>query len=240
MNIAEDIQMQDLALFIPKHKTLVFSDFHLGYEEMLASRGTLIPRFQFRDTMMRLEKIFWKIKSPLKIIIINGDLKHEFGTISAQEWREILKLIDYFSSKCREVVIVKGNHDVKLTPIARKRDIKIVTSYQLDSILVTHGDMLDDEAKDKGIKTIIIGHEHPAIMIRSSTRAEKFKCFLKGKYRRKTLIVQPSFNVLAEGTDILSERTHSPYLKSLSLDSFEVYVAAEEKILYFGNVKDLK
>ena len=27
-------------------------------------------------------------------VIINGDLKHEFGTISDQEWRDVLKIFD--------------------------------------------------------------------------------------------------------------------------------------------------
>ena len=233
--IAKDIEIIDLALYLRKHKTLIFSDFHIGYEEMLTSRGTLIPRFQLRDTMARLEKIFTTINHPLERIIINGDLKHEFGNISVQEWREILKLIDYFSRKCKEIIIIKGNHDVKLTPIARKRNIRIVTNYHLGNILIAHGDTLEDMSKE--IKAVIIGHEHPAITIRSSIRSERFKCFLKGKYKRKTLIVQPSFNILTEGTDILSEKTHSPYLQSL--DDFEVYVVAEEKALYFGKVRHL-
>mgnify|MGYP001614295021 FL=1 len=234
-HLTEDTEIRDLALCLPKHNTLIFSDFHLGYEEMLTSRGTLIPRFQFKDTMARLEEIFKKIKAAQKIII-NGDLKHEFGIISTQEWREILKLIDYFSKKSEEIIIVKGNHDVKLTPIAQKRNITIVQNYRLGDILIAHGDIIDDESNDKNIKTIIIGHEHPAITIRSNIRAEKFKCFLKGKWKGKTLIVQPSFNVLTEGTDILSDKTHSPYLKSI--DNFEVFVVAD-RILYFGEVKSL-
>jgi len=96
MEIHTGIEIIDLALYLPSHQTIIFSDFHIGYEETLTQRGILIPRFQFKDTIKRLEKIFSKIKQ-VKTVVINGDLKHEFGKISDQEWREVLKLLDYFS-----------------------------------------------------------------------------------------------------------------------------------------------
>ncbi len=250
MQIHQNIQIIDLAIYLPKHQTIIFSDFHIGYEEMLNARGILIPRFQFKDTIARLEKIFEKIKEEnknknaeeqkLKKIIINGDLKHEFGTIHAQEWREILKLFDFFSQKAEKIIVVKGNHDVMLGPIARKRDVEVVVDYMLDGILISHGDAAAGKEKLKQTKTIIIGHDHPAIAIKERNRKETFKCFVKGKFKNKTLIVQPSFNVLVEGTDILNENFLSPYLQQ-SLNNFEVFVVAKPlEILYFGKVKNLK
>ena len=99
----------DLGLYLTKEQILVFSDFHLGYEEALQRRGVLIPRFQFKDTLKRLEQIFVdckKKKYVIKKIIINGDLKHEFGKISDQEWREILKLIDFLLEHCSQLIII--------------------------------------------------------------------------------------------------------------------------------------
>ena len=234
--IHKNVDAIDRALYIRNAGTLVLSDFHLGYEEMLTSKGTLIPHFQLKDTIEHLEKIFEKIKKPLKQIIINGDLKHEFGKITSQEWRDILKLLDYLSMHAKEIIIVKGNHDTIVEPIARKRGIEIVKSMRIGGIMIEHGDKVSAEAKDKQIKTIIIGHEHPAIGLRSGRRLETFKCFLKGSWKSKTLIVQPSFNPLIEGTDITRERLLSPYLKSIS--NFNVYIVGKE-ILDFGKVKDL-
>ena len=62
-------------------------------------------------------------------------------------------------------------------------------------------------------------------------RFEKFKCFLKGKYKNKLLIVQPSFNLLTIGTDILKQRLQSPFLKDIK--DFEVFIV-EDKIYDFG------
>lgn len=232
MQIAQGIEIVDLGLYLAKHKILILSDFHIGYEEELNKKGVLVPRVQYKDVMDRLEMIFSKIKP--EIIAINGDLKHEFGAISKQEWKETMRLIDYLERKGR-LVLIKGNHDAILGPIAEKKDIKVVDELFADDILIMHGHKLPTTNHEP--KTIIIGHEHPAVKIRSDVRAEKYKCYLKGKYKGKTLIVQPSFNLLLEGTDILSEEPLSPFLKQ-DLSNFEAYVVGK-KVYDFGKLKNL-
>lgn len=222
-----DIEIIDLAL---KYKdNLILADFHMGYEESLNKQGVLVPRFQLEETLKRLERIFSKVK--VNKIIINGDLKHEFGEISRQEWRDTLRLLDFLSSKCNEIVLIKGNHDKILGIIAEKRNIKVVDYVVLDDIIVLHGDKLVEI--DKNIKTIIIGHEHPAISLKE-LRVEKYKCFLVGRYKDKVLIAQPSFNLVLEGTDIQKERLLSPFLKDI--DNFNVFVVGD-KVYDFGKIK---
>ena len=239
--ITPHIEIVDLALYIPLSGTIIFSDFHIGYEEALASAGALIPRFQFGDTLKRLEGIFAALRGKaVKTIVINGDLKHEFGAISAQEWRNILKLLDYFAGKAERIIIVKGNHDVMLGPVARKRNLRMVTEYRVGESLIAHGDAIAEKTKLQGIRTIIIGHEHPALGVREHRRVELVKCFLKGVWKRRTLIVQPSFNLLVEGTDVLQGRFLSPYLQQ-PLGAFEVYAVPKPgEVLYFGRIRGLK
>lgn len=231
MQIAPDIEIIDLGLYLAKHKILVLCDFHIGYEEELNKKGVLVPRVQYKDVIDRLELIFSKVNPEL--IVINGDLKHEFGTISKQEWKETMRLIDYLERKGK-LVLVKGNHDTILGPIAEKKDIKVVDSLYVDDILITHGHKIPERLAD----VIIIAHEHPAVKIRSDVRTEKYKCFLKGKYKGKTLIVQPSFNLLLEGTDVLSEELLSPFLDQ-NLDNFEVFVV-DKKVYDFKKLKKLE
>ena len=69
-------------------------------------------------------------------IIINGDIKHEFGTISEQEWRHTLRLLDFLSRYCDEVILIKGNHDMILGPIAKKRNVKVLEYYVAEPIAV--------------------------------------------------------------------------------------------------------
>jgi len=235
MEICDNIEIIDLALYLVKEKTLIISDLHIGIEESLNKRGVLIPRFQFDDFLNKLKLIFKKVN--VKRVIFNGDLKHEFGEISGQEWSNILKLFDFLQDK--EIIIIKGNHDSVLFPIAEKRRIKLVESYNLDDITMLHGDRI---LVNLG-KILIIGHEHPAISLKKGMRTEKYSCFLKGKWKNKTLIVMPSFNLLTHGTNILKENLLSPFLNDLN--EFEVFIIEPNekdlsKALYFGKIKDIK
>src|SRR3989344_2775569 len=127
MDILKNIKIIDFALLIDS--TLIIADVHIGYEEALNKQGVLVPRLQFAEMAGNMEKILASIGKQLDIIIVNGDLKHEFGTISEQEWRNTLKFIDLLSKHCDEIILIKGNHDKILGPIARKRNVKIVNSY---------------------------------------------------------------------------------------------------------------
>ena len=127
----DNIEIVDLGLYFDGN--LVFSDFHIGYEEALNKKGVLVPRFQFESIIKRLDKIFLKLKKKkIDKVIINGDIKHEFGTISEQEWRHTLRLIDYLLKKCDEVVLIKGNHDTILGSIAEKRNVKVLDYYLIN------------------------------------------------------------------------------------------------------------
>jgi len=231
VKIAEGIYIVDLALYLSKDNALIFADFHLGYEESLTSKGVLIPRHQFKDTSRRVGKIlehFGKVDK----IVITGDIKHEFGRITRQEWSDVIDLLDFMSAYAKEVILVKGNHDVVTKAVLDKTDAKMVDMIELGDIAILHGDkVLETKAK-----TLIIGHEHPAVTLSDGVTTEKFKCFIKGKYKRKGLIVLPSFNLITEGADILQSRKLSPYLDDV--DNFEVWIV-EDKIRYFGKVKNL-
>ncbi|MBW2992525.1 metallophosphoesterase [Candidatus Woesearchaeota archaeon] len=231
MEILENIEIIDLALYLKKERILVIADLHIGFEEMLNKQGILIPRHQLKDIIDRLDKIFSKVK-PRKIII-NGDLKHEFGTISEQEWRDTLKVVDYLARKGK-IILVKGNHDTILGPISKKRNIELVEKYRIGDVLVAHG----DEIVEDKCKTLIIGHEHPAVTLKEDGREEKYKCFLKGKWKRKNLIVMPSMNTVTEGTDVVSDKLLSPYLQR-DLSSFECFIVAD-RVYDFGKLKNLR
>jgi len=213
---------------------LAFSDVHLGYEEALTKQGILIPKFHFKDLVLRLEKMIQAVKP--RVIVVNGDLKHEFGTISDDEWRNALKLIDFLRKNCEELVLLKGNHDKMMDPIACKRDMKAVKEHVAGDVMFCHGDFVPFIPDN--VKTIVIGHEHPAVRVREGVRSEKFKCFLHGKWDGKQLIVLPSMNLLTEGTDVASELVMSPFLKR-DLSDFDVWIVAD-KIYEFGKLKKIE
>ncbi len=168
-----------------------------------------------------------------KITIINGDLKHEFGKISEQEWRDTLNIIDLISRNTEKIILIKGNHDTILGPIAKKRNIEVLEKFEYEDIAFVHGDKLIPTDKS----TIIIGHIHPSLVLREGTRKEYYKCFMKGKYKTQNLIVLPSLSILSFGVDILTQEFKSPYIKDIK--DFELFAVAD-KIYNFGKVKDIK
>ena len=230
----------DLGIWVGGARTLVLADFHLGYEEMLNAQGVLMPRINFAAIRERLEKKILNAVRP-ETIVINGDLKHEFGTISQQEWREVIEMLEFLEKRCKKVVLVGGNHDTILGPLAKWKGLRIKKSghyIEKEKLLICHGDEVPGTKEFGEAKAIIIGHEHPAIRIREGVKQETSKCFLKGKFGGKSLIVQPSLNSLYMGTDILGERPLSPFLQQ-PLGDFEAW-AVEDKVYYFGKLKDLK
>ncbi|MCD6434721.1 MAG: metallophosphoesterase [Candidatus Diapherotrites archaeon] len=231
------------ALFIKSEKALVVADLHLGIEDALHKEGALIPRTNFNSILKKLTKILEKINknfsiSTLEYLIINGDLKHEFGEISKQEWQETLAMIDFLASKTKRLILVKGNHDTILGPIAKKRNLEILDYFSLNSFAFAHGHKIIEPAKIAKAEILVIAHEHPAAVLSDGVKNERYKCFLLGKYRRKKLIVMPAISALMHGSNILSETLLSPYLQKANILNFEVWLLAE-KPYYFGKVKNL-
>jgi len=228
-----------LALFFPEEKILAVTDLHLGYEEALIKQGTLIPKFNFNDSVERLKKIFSKTGKLNKIIIL-GDLKHEFGLISEQEWSEVTKMLSFLNENCNEIILLKGNHDNILGPIAKWKNLELRESFFLEKqkILFLHGNKVNLNKEFSSARTIVLGHEHPAVTLRDGIKHEKFKCFLKGTYGKKTIVVLPSFNSTLEGQDLFKEKLLSPFLHQ-DISEFEVWLIAD-KTYYFGKIKEIE
>ena len=234
IKIHKNIYAIETGLYLEEHKALVIADTHFGFEESLHRQGVLVPKRQYKLMMEEIKRIISKVK--IEKIILNGDIKHEFGTITRQEWKDVNNFLDFCRENFKEIIVVKGNHDPILKFLINKRNIKEVKEFNLGDILMTHGDYVPDKLS----KIILIGHEHPAITLKHEAKWEKYKCFLKGKFEKSVLIVQPCFNPLVEGSDVTREKKFGPFLQE-NLDEFEVFIydEATKEDLYFGELGDL-
>lgn len=244
--IGENIEIYDISLKIKDH--IVISDLHLGYEYALNRGGFMIPKFQFKKITDRLIEIMEQTKA--KKIVINGDLKHDFGRINRQESKEVKELIEFLDAYLNDIIVIKGNHDNFTEYILNDYGIDLLDSYSLDDNLILHGHKLIKDFENIEEDNIIIGHEHPCIGIRNGERTEKIKCFLKGNLNtgnfkkniegeNKNLIVLPSFNFISEGSDILQEKQLSSYLKKSNINEFEIFAVEDFEVFTFGTYKDL-
>ncbi|MBE2900685.1 phosphoesterase [Methanothermobacter thermautotrophicus] len=230
--LMDDLEICDLSLLI--EDSMVIADLHLGYEQYLNRQGVMVPGFQFRRIIERIDTI--RDVSGASSIIINGDLKHEFGRVSWQENREIIRMMDYLEENFRDITIIRGNHDPLIPHMSRVSHLSVTDTLRISGFLLAHGHVIPEDL-DAG--TIIIGHEHPCVGLRSGERVEKIKCFLLGPFRDRKLLVMPSFNFVTEGSDILHEDILSPLLREAELTEFLVYGVEDFEVFEFGTVGDL-
>jgi len=229
-------------VFFPKEGILAIGDLHLGYEPMLREQGIMLNFNQLKNTKKELEIIIKKIKAlfSLKKIVLLGDMKHNFGFQKSElfDLRNFLKFLENFLSK-EDIILIRGNHDKFTLNNYELRDVYVSSDGE---IAFTHGHLWFKELEDKKVKTIVIGHIHPAIVIgdKVGIKREKYKCFLVGKYKRKQFIVVPSFFPLIAGSEIKELYTggkHEPIVKNKILKKFDSYVVGKDRIYNFGKYK---
>jgi hypothetical protein len=149
-------------------------------------------------------------------VIVNGDLKHEFGEASQQEWREVRELMRFLGEKVDEVILVRGNHDNYLLTIAGGIGIRVYDPYYYaKGIAFTHGH--EKIEYPRGMKTLVIGHEQPAIVLKRGFDRVKVPCVLYGKTKSgEGFVCLPAFSPLSEGTAVNTEKRYellSPILR---------------------------
>ncbi|MFW6040524.1 MAG: metallophosphoesterase [Thermoplasmatota archaeon] len=220
------------AWYEPK-KIFILSDLHLGFEANLEEDGISIPRFQKKDILESLSTILDKYDP--ETVIINGDLKHEFGKNKKEEFFEVMDIID-FLKEYRKLVIIRGNHDNFLKNITEKKGIPLHEEpIVIDDITVTHGHKAVDI---EGL--LIIGHEHPSIKIRDDMGSFiRLPCYLY--HETKNILILPAFSPLAYGRDMLnSDKFISDAIKNENLENFQVYAVTDSGLMDFKKIRDIR
>ncbi len=172
-------------------------------------------------------------------VVLLGDLKHEFSSLTAEEMHGLVNLFDFLQKKSKEIIVIRGNHDNYLLNILSRRGIKVWDYYLWNRFCFLHGDRSFDAIWDKKIKHWIMGHLHPAICLREGTKTERYKCFLVGKFKEKEIIIVPSFAEIGEGMDVGEGESNLAW--KFPLQEFDVKIVGEKmEVLDFGNIKNLK
>jgi len=227
------------------NEIFVLGDIHIGFEEHISTSGLL--RIQMKDIFNDLKDIFKKLEKEnikLKKIIILGDLKHEFGGISESEWRDVLKFLDYLGKKTKEIILIKGNHDNIIGPIAKKRKVKLKNYYKYKDICFIHGNKEYKGCLDS--KILIMGHLHPSVTLSDNYKKERYKCFLKGKWKKKEVYILPSFSSISFGYDIseMCDKDKKGFLiiphKKIKNFKVIIYNKKEDKEYNFGKLGKIK
>jgi hypothetical protein len=154
---------QALLIKISGEKTLVVSDFHIGFEYELADLKISIPS-QVSKLRSKLLKIAQKIK-PDKLVLL-GDVKHSVPKVPFQEWKDLTEFLEVLSKHVSSVEIIPGNHDgdiqmftppeIKVLPpqgivLGRRRKVALLHGHTWPPPEAFNADYL------------VLGHNHPAI-----------------------------------------------------------------------------
>ncbi len=204
--MSSKVRLLDFGVFLEEEKALLFSDLHIGYEQNLYSNGVMLPKSQY--SVMKKNILGMIRKTNPKKIIICGDLKHEFSGNSSQEWKQVNDMILLLKSSCKELILIRGNHDNYLQNILKKHGLSLLDHFETKRFMIVHG-----HEKIITRKKLIFGHEHPAITLKDEAGAShKYKCHLIDD----KIIVMPSLNPLTFGFDVLNgEKPLSPLISDL-------------------------
>ncbi len=235
---------QDHSLFLRDARTLVISDPHIGYEASMRAEGVAIPDFQMDEIMSNLERTLEHF-SP-QTLVINGDIKHEFGRNLGQEWDEVMRLVQLTNDKGVELKLVRGNHDNFLKTIIGRMDIELADYYLIGKILITHGhkkiEPADIDNSDGGSpegRMRIFGHEHPVLRLRDEIGARiTMPCFLYDESNK--FIILPAFSPLASGTNVIAPTRNFMIeeLRSMDISGARIFAIGEGELFDFGLVGD--
>lgn len=230
-------------VYLDEHDTLLFADTHIGLEEHRERLGIHIP---YPVTEHIIECILKPVRElSCSRVIILGDVKHEFGKPSAEEWYSLKRLVNALRKSNCEPEVVRGNHDNYIIYILKELGVKLHDPHLIlecgdgSSILLIHGHLESEAMHDpsKGIRLVVMGHEHPSIAIKDDLGIKhRFKAFLYGSIKdtgesdkiplkNTSIIVLPSLSPLAYGNP-LNENTmiKSPILRRIGVERLTPYL----------------
>ncbi|MCE4606700.1 MAG: metallophosphoesterase [Desulfurococcales archaeon] len=216
----------DSTFKIPKGKrgliyddTLIIADVHLGYESEAEDEGVYLPRVQLKQALRDLYEIV--SQHSVNKIVIAGDIKHKFEALTWQERVEIEEFVSTLRGYgIRDIALVRGNHDTFIKKLLSNLNVALIDGlYEVDSsIAVIHGHILPNEDDICKYKYLIMGHEHPVVVIRlGGMSTARFPAFLSIPLDccETKAIVLPAFGVYQSGNPVSMDRNAylSPLIK---------------------------
>lgn len=184
------------AMWVPAHGALIVADLHLEKGSAFAVRGQLLPPYDSRVTLDRLEAEIVELNPTLVVLL--GDSFHDAKAIPRMAADDRARL-DRLSAG-RDWLWLEGNHDREA--LARDADTasrlpgRIVGDIALGALRLTHEPealTADDDRRGE-----VAGHLHPAAKVTAYGRGVRRPCFVTDGSR----IVLPAFGALTGGLNV--------------------------------------
>lgn len=201
------------ALFWPERELVVVADLHLEKGSSLARRGAMLPPYDTRATLAKLERVLERL-APRRVVSL-GDGFHDpdaAARLGADDARRLRALVD-----AHDWLWVRGNHDPGPPGgIGGRCEAEV----EVGGLVLRHapaaGAMERPEAGGE-----IAGHFHPKATLRVRGRRLSRRCFATDGRR----LLLPAFGSYAGGLNVLD-----PVVRALFGKAFWVYVLGERRV----------
>jgi DNA ligase-associated metallophosphoesterase len=171
-------------LWLEGSRTLIVADLHLEKGSSYAARGQMLPPYDTRETLSRLEREVEAL-APAGVVLL-GDSFHDSGgeaRLDAGEARRLAALA------CgRRLVWVVGNHD-RDGPTALPGEV-------VDEVVI--GRLVLRHEPAPGPRAEAAGHLHPAARVSARGRTVRRRCFVTDGER----VILPAFGAYAGGLNV--------------------------------------
>ncbi|MEM8772697.1 MAG: ligase-associated DNA damage response endonuclease PdeM [Pseudomonadota bacterium] len=176
------------AAYWPARETLIVSDLHFEKGSSFAMRGALLPPFDTRTTLMRLEALCRRYE-PKRVISL-GDAFHDRGAEARIEPENAERLEAL--TQAADWLWILGNHDPE--PPARFAGASM-DAVEIGSLSFQH------EPSPGKAPGEIAGHLHPCARVITEGRSLRRRCFAVGGGR----MIMPALGAYTGGLNVLDE-----------------------------------
>ncbi|TVR96733.1 MAG: ligase-associated DNA damage response endonuclease PdeM [Rhodospirillales bacterium] len=203
------IALPEGALLLPDHAALVVADLHLEKGSGLARQRCLLPPYDTRATLDRLEVLIRRWQP--RLVICLGDSFHDGGGTNRMAPADRDGLGGLMAG--RTWIWIAGNHDgVHAGAIGGQ----VVASFRLGPLTLRHqADGSDDHAAE------VSGHFHPKAAVAAYRRRITLPCFVDDNRR----LILPAFGAYTGGLDVFD-----PALTALLAPRFRVHVLGRDRV----------
>jgi DNA ligase-associated metallophosphoesterase len=192
------------ALWLPAHGTLVAGDLHLEKGSAYAARGQMLPPYDSRATLDRLEAELAELQ-PDRVVLL-GDSFHDSRSVGRMATDDRVRLDRL--AEGRDWIWLEGNHDREaLTPQTPSSATfaagdferllalpgRVVPELALGALHLTH------EPETRPRPGEVAGHLHPCARVVAHARMVRRPCFLTDGRR----LILPAFGAFTGGLNVL-------------------------------------
>lgn len=174
------------ALWLASERMLVAADLHLEKGSSYASRGQLLPPYDTRATLDRLEAEIEALDPA--VVVLLGDSFHDARATARLAAEDALRIAGL--ARGRTLVWVAGNHDED-GPGALPGEV--VDEVDIAGLTLRH------EPAAGPSRGEVAGHLHPCAKVVSYRRSVRRRCFLTDGER----LILPAFGAYAGGLNAL-------------------------------------